>query len=63
MFVCRGAVDMAGARRISGPSFPFNDLEALERLMELHGQDAAALVLAPCARAPSPGYLSGVRDL
>lgn len=63
VFVCRSAVDAAGARRIAGPSFPFNDLASLERLMELHGQDTAALVLAPCARAPSPGYLTGVREL
>jgi glutamate-1-semialdehyde 2,1-aminomutase len=63
VFVCRSAVDAAGARRISGPSFPFNDLVALERLMQLHGPDTAALVLAPCARASSPGYLTGVRDL
>ena len=62
VFACRAAVD-GGARRM-GASFPFDDLEALERLMHLHGGQTAAIVLAPCgARAPSPGYLKGVRAL
>ena len=62
VFACRAAVD-GGARRM-GASFPFDDLEALERLMHLHGGQTAAIVLAPCgARAPSPGYLRGVRAL
>ena len=62
VFICRGAADAVGARRLAEPGFPFDDLGALERLMELHGDDVAALVLAPCAgRAPSPDYLQGVR--
>jgi glutamate-1-semialdehyde 2,1-aminomutase len=64
VLVCRGAAETGGARLLAGHSFPFDDLGALERLMDLHGDDAAALVLAPCAgRAPSPGYLQGVRAL
>lgn len=64
VFVCRGAAEAGGARRLAGPGFPFDDLGALQRLMDLHGDDAAALVLAPCAgRAPSTAYLSGVRAL
>jgi glutamate-1-semialdehyde 2,1-aminomutase len=49
---------------VRAPTFPFDDLPMLERLLDLHGQDAAALVLAPCGpRAPSAGYLPAVRDL
>ena len=63
VFACR-AGDGGGARRLAGAAFPFDDLEALERLMHLHGGRTAAIVLAPCgARAPSPGYLKGVRAL
>ena len=64
VFVCRGAEAAGGSRRPAGPIFPFDDLPALERLTALHGDDVAALVLAPCAgRAPSAGYLEGVRAL
>ena len=64
VFVCRGAAEASPARRMTGPAFPFDDLEALERLMALHGGDAAALVLAPCSGSPpSAGYLEGVRAL
>src|ERR1700761_303994 len=60
---CRTASDGA-AKRMGAASFPFDDLEALERLMHLHAGQTAAIVLAPCgARAPSPGYLKGVRAL
>ncbi len=46
------------------PTFPFDELPALERLLEHDGPDVAALVLAPSStRAPSPGYLAGVRSL
>jgi glutamate-1-semialdehyde 2,1-aminomutase len=61
-FACRGRE--GGARR-SGPhlpSFAFDDLPALEYLLDLHGEDTAALVLAPCGdHDPSSGYLAGVR--
>jgi len=63
VFLSRGAAEATGARP-AGPSFPFDDLEALERLMQLHGGETAALVVAPCGpRAPSAGYLAGVRAL
>jgi glutamate-1-semialdehyde 2,1-aminomutase len=63
VFVCRTAA--AGeARRLKGDRFPFDDLEALERLIDVHGEAPAAVVLAPCAgHAPSAGYLKGVREL
>ena len=49
---------------VRAPSFPFDDLPMLERALELHGRDTAALVLAPCdGRAPATGYLPAVRDL
>jgi glutamate-1-semialdehyde aminotransferase len=64
VFVCRGAEAAGSSRRPAGPTFPFDDLAALERLTALHDEDAAALVLAPGAgRAPSAGYLEGVRAL
>jgi glutamate-1-semialdehyde 2,1-aminomutase len=63
-FACR-ARD-TGGRRLGPqlPTFPFDDLQALEHLLDLHGDQTAALVLAPCgARDPSAGYLAGVRAL
>lgn len=61
-FVCRSAD--GAARRLKGATFPFDDAPALERLLEASGEDAAAIVLAPCAAGtPSPGYLKAVRDL
>jgi glutamate-1-semialdehyde aminotransferase len=43
-------------------SFPYNDLPALERLLE--SRPVAAVILEPVAvQAPQPGYLAGVRDL
>jgi glutamate-1-semialdehyde aminotransferase len=63
VLVCRGA-ETGDARRLNGERFPFDNLPALERLMALHGNEAAAVVLAPCGgRSPSPGYLAGVRAL
>lgn len=62
VFVCRGA-EGGDARRLAGARFPFDDLPALERLVELQGP-AAAIVLAPCGpSAPSAGYLAGLRAL
>lgn len=63
IFACR-TVTGAESRRLKGDRFPFDDLAALERLMVMHGEAPAAIVLAPCGpHAPSPGYLSGVRAL
>lgn len=61
-FACRGVE--GGARRAGPnlPTFAFDDLPALEYLLDLHGEDTAALVLSPCgAHDPSAGYLAGVR--
>lgn len=61
VFVCR-STEAGEARRLKGERFPFDDLEALQRLTDLTAP--AAIVMAPCgARAPSPGYLKGVREL
>jgi glutamate-1-semialdehyde 2,1-aminomutase len=63
-FACRGPHRTARRTGPQLPSFPFNDLPALERLLDLHGGETAALVLAPCAaREPAAGYLPAVRAL
>ena len=63
VFLCRAA-EAGEARRLKGERFPFDDLQALERLVAVHGEPPAAIVLAPCAgQGPSAGYLKGVREL
>jgi glutamate-1-semialdehyde 2,1-aminomutase/spore coat polysaccharide biosynthesis protein SpsF len=43
-------------------TFPYNDLAALERVLEAH--PCAAVILEPVnLTAPAPGYLQGVREL
>jgi glutamate-1-semialdehyde 2,1-aminomutase len=47
---------------------PFNDLAAVERVLEAHGEDLAAVIVEPVAGnmgcvAPREGYLAGLRDL
>jgi len=44
---------------------PFNDLEAVTRLMEVEGPDVAAILIEPIQRAimPEPGFLAGLRAL
>ncbi|MCP2329457.1 glutamate-1-semialdehyde 2,1-aminomutase [Hamadaea flava] len=47
---------------------PWNDLDALRTLLELHGEQIAAVVMEPIlcntgAIVPDPGYLAGVREL
>ena len=47
---------------------PFNDVEAVRRLLELHTGQVAAVLLEPVAGnmglvPPEPGYLQAVRDL
>lgn len=45
-------------------TFPYNDLEALDRLLASHAGEFAAVILEPMNVAePLPGYLEGVRDL
>jgi glutamate-1-semialdehyde 2,1-aminomutase len=47
---------------------PFNDADALERMLEEHGQEIACLIMEPVMMnigicVPQPGYLEAVRDL
>ena len=47
---------------------PFNDLGAVERVIETHGADLAAIIVEPVAGnmgcvGPREGYLQGLRDL
>lgn len=47
---------------------PWNDLDALERALDEHGQDVAAIITEPMmlnqgAIEPRPGYLRGMKDL
>jgi glutamate-1-semialdehyde aminotransferase len=43
--------------------FPFNDLDAVYRLVEQRGRETAAIMLTPAAYGvePAPGFLEGVR--
>lgn len=44
--------------------FPYNDLDALKRLLEAHRGEFAAVMMEPMnAEEPRVGYLQGVRDL
>lgn len=44
-------------------SFPYNDLAALDRLLDEHAGQVAAIVMEPMNVAfPAPGYLEGVRE-
>jgi len=61
VFACRSNPWRGGGQP---PSFPFDDLGALERLMDEHDGEVAALVLAPSGPLePSAGYLPAVRAL
>jgi glutamate-1-semialdehyde 2,1-aminomutase len=44
---------------------PFNDLEAVTRLVEAHAEDLAGIIVEPLQRLipPVPGFLQGLRDL
>ncbi|HJW27030.1 MAG TPA: aminotransferase class III-fold pyridoxal phosphate-dependent enzyme [Rhodocyclaceae bacterium] len=45
-------------------AFPYNDLEALDRLLSEHPGQFAAVILEPMNVVdPKPGYLEGVREL
>jgi glutamate-1-semialdehyde 2,1-aminomutase/spore coat polysaccharide biosynthesis protein SpsF len=45
-------------------TFPFNDADALARLLQAHPDGYAAVMLEPAALAePAPGFLEGVREL
>jgi glutamate-1-semialdehyde aminotransferase len=50
--------------------FHYNDLDSLEKLMALHGNETAAIIMTPFGhplhqkmQAPKPGFLEGVREL
>ena len=50
--------------------FHYNDLDSLEKLMVLHGNETAAIIMTPFGhplhqkmQAPKPGFLEGVREL
>ncbi|MGX9965822.1 aspartate aminotransferase family protein [Roseomonas sp. F4] len=44
---------------------PFNDLEAVKRLVEQQGEEIAGIIVEPLQRLipPAPGFLQGLRDL
>ena len=44
---------------------PFNDAEALEAILDAHGDEIAAIIVEPIQRiiSPVPGFLRAVRDL
>ncbi|NTU59669.1 MAG: aminotransferase class III-fold pyridoxal phosphate-dependent enzyme [Deltaproteobacteria bacterium] len=50
--------------------FPYNDLAALEALLETHGSDTAAVIMTPFGhplhspmQEPKPGFLEGAKEL
>ncbi len=50
--------------------FPYNNLEYLEELMRIHGDDTAAIIMTPFGhpnhekmQTPKAGFLEGVRDI
>lgn len=52
------------ATRALTHSFPYNDLEALERLFRAHPGEIAAIILEPMNLAwPEPGFLEGIEAL
>lgn len=49
-------------------SVPFNDMEALEKVMDLHGKDIACIIVEPVAGnmglvKPLPGFLEFLREI
>ncbi|MDN5355034.1 MAG: 3-aminobutanoyl-CoA transaminase [Candidatus Cloacimonadota bacterium] len=51
-------------------AFPYNDLNALEDLMKVHGDDMAAIIITPVGhplahpvQEPKPGYLEAVKKI
>lgn len=62
---CAGIAASAAAEVIC---LPWNDLEAVRRAMERHGQEVAAIVTEPlmCNQGciePAPGFLQGLREV
>lgn len=61
VFACDSCA-LSGAAGL--PTFPWNDLDALDAALADKGRRTAALVLAPLSETPAvPGYLAGVRRL
>ncbi len=59
----RSAGVPAAVRQLTHP-FPFNDLAALERLLNEHHGEFAAVILEPLNFVePAPGFLAGVQEL
>ncbi|MBY0330090.1 MAG: aminotransferase class III-fold pyridoxal phosphate-dependent enzyme, partial [Acetobacteraceae bacterium] len=44
---------------------PYNDLDAVQRLVAAHGEEIAGIIVEPFQRLipPAPGFLAGLRDL
>ena len=44
---------------------PYNDLDALRSILDLHGPEIAAVIVEPIQRiiSPLPGFLEGIREL
>ena len=62
---CAGIPDDVAAHTLVAP---FNDLDAVETLMNQHGDDLACVIIEPVAGnmgciPPVEGYLQGIRDL
>jgi glutamate-1-semialdehyde 2,1-aminomutase len=63
VFACRTG-EAGEGRRLNAARFPFGDLQAIQRLIDLNGEAPSAIVLDPCGgEAPSAGYLRDVRAL
>ena len=53
-----------GAVSALSHTFPYNDLDALQRLLDRHPGEFAAVIMEPVTFAePEPGYLAEVREL
>lgn len=53
-----------GAVRALTLAFPYNDIEALERLFHGHRDEIACVIMEPVTfELPSPGYLENVKEL
>ena len=63
-----GSVDTGGVPEALPPTVlvaPYNDLEAVSRIVESHAEELAAIIVEPVQRIifPQPGFLEGLRRL
>ncbi len=63
-----GSVDTGGVPESLPPTVliaPFNDLEAVERIVQAHKDELAAIIVEPVQRIifPKPGFLQGLREI